>query len=48
MFGECAVAGEADFIVSGDKDQVQEVVSIRGILILSPARFVELLRSKGT
>jgi len=48
MFGECAVAGEADFIVSGDKDQVQAVVSIRGILILSPARFLELLRSKGT
>ena len=48
MLGECAVAGEADFIVSGHKAHVQAVVSIRGIPILSPARFLKLLRAKGT
>ncbi|MBX3748392.1 MAG: putative toxin-antitoxin system toxin component, PIN family [Verrucomicrobiae bacterium] len=44
VFAECAVAGEADFLVSGDKEHVQAVGSIRGIPVLSPARFLEVLQ----
>jgi putative PIN family toxin of toxin-antitoxin system len=43
IFAECAVAGEADCLVSGDKAHLQAAASVRGIPILSPARFLEIL-----
>ncbi len=46
LFAECAVAAEADFIVSGDKEHLQAAGEVRGIPVLSPARFLEILRGK--
>lgn len=43
QFAECAVAGEAGILVSGDKAHVQKAGSIRGILVVAPARFLELM-----
>lgn len=37
---ECAVEGEADFIISGDKDLL-DLKAYRGIGILSPAEFLK-------
>ncbi|MCC7376520.1 MAG: putative toxin-antitoxin system toxin component, PIN family [Verrucomicrobiales bacterium] len=48
IFAECAVAGEADFLVSGDKAHVQAAAAVRGIPILSPARFLEIIGSERT
>lgn len=45
LFAECAVAGEADYLVSGDKVHVQSARSIRGVSILSPAQFLKLICS---
>jgi len=40
---ECAVEGEADFIISGDKHHLQELGKFRGIPILGPGEFLRLL-----
>jgi putative PIN family toxin of toxin-antitoxin system len=45
VFAECAVAGEADCLVSGDKEHVQAAGDVRGIPVLSPARFLEVLNA---
>jgi uncharacterized protein len=42
-FLECAVAGGADYVVSGDRHLLQ-LQRFRGIEILSPAAFVSVLR----
>lgn len=47
IFAECAVAGEADYLVRGDKEHVQAAVEIRGIPVLSPTRFLEVLEAAG-
>jgi len=39
---ECAVAGNADYIVSGDK-HLLDLKRYGGIDIISPARFLKLL-----
>lgn len=40
MVLECAVAGDADYIVSGDS-HLQDLDSVRSITILSPAAFLK-------
>jgi putative PIN family toxin of toxin-antitoxin system len=45
LFAECAVAGEADYIVSGDKEHVQAAGEVRGIPVFSPAYFLQVLRA---
>ena len=40
---ECAVAADADYIVSGDLKHLQPLKEFRGIPILSPAKFVMLI-----
>ena len=40
MILECALAGEADFIVSGDRKHLQALRQFRGIPIISPAEFL--------
>lgn len=42
---ECAVEGEAEFIVSGDRDLLS-LGSYRGIAILTPGAFWEVLKSR--
>lgn len=42
IFVEAAIAGEADYIVTGDRDLL-ELGSYEGILIVTPADFVALL-----
>ena len=42
IFVEAAIAGEADYIVTGDGDLL-ELGSYEGILIVTPADFVALL-----
>ena len=39
-FLECALAGKADYIVSGDKRHLQSLKKFQGIPILSPAKFL--------
>lgn len=46
MILECALAGEVDYIVSGDKKHLLSLGEFRGIRIVSPAEFVRLLASK--
>lgn len=46
IFAECAVAGEADYLVSGDQEHVQAAGDVCGIPVLSPARFLEVLRAE--
>jgi uncharacterized protein len=46
MVLECALAGEADFIVSGDKKHLLPLRQFRGIPIVSPREF--LRRMKGS
>lgn len=41
---ECAVAGEADYLVTGDKHHLLPVGEYRGIPIIEPAVFLSLLR----
>lgn len=44
---ECAVAGEADYLVSGDKKHILPLKEYQGIRILSPADFLKsFLREK--
>lgn len=40
---ECAVAGNADFIITGDKDLLS-LVAYKGISIVTPKQFMELLK----
>ncbi len=47
MFLECAVAGEAHFLVTGDKRHLQSRVEVRGVRIVSPVAFLEILRNEG-
>jgi len=42
-FLECALAGDADFLVSGD-DHLLELGPFRGVEIVSPADFLEIVR----
>ena len=46
MILECAVAGEADFIVSGDKKHLLMLRQYQGIPIVSPAEFLRQLAGK--
>ncbi len=48
VFAECAVAGEADCLVSGDQEHVQATGNVRGIPVLSPARFLEVLKARSS
>jgi putative PIN family toxin of toxin-antitoxin system len=41
----CAAEGQADFIISGDKD-LTELVSYEGISIVDPASFLQLIEAK--
>jgi predicted nucleic acid-binding protein len=43
---ECATAGEADYIVTGD-NHLLKLKEIRGMVILSPAEFLTLLELEG-
>lgn len=43
MILECALAAEADFIVSGDKKHLLALRKFRGIPIISPADFLRQL-----
>ncbi|MFA6545455.1 MAG: putative toxin-antitoxin system toxin component, PIN family [Limisphaerales bacterium] len=43
MVLECALAGEADFIVSGDKKHLLPLGQFHGIAIVSPADFLRRL-----
>ena len=45
MVLECALAAEADYIVSGDKKHLLSLREFRGIQIVSPADFLRLLSS---
>jgi uncharacterized protein len=46
MVLECALAGEADYIVSGDKKHLLPLREFQGIRIVSPADFLEKLTAK--
>lgn len=41
---ECAIAGNADFLVSGDKKHLLPLKEYRGIRIINPATFLALLQ----
>lgn len=41
---ECALAAEADFLVTGDKQHLQPLKTFRSIPIVSPREFLDLLR----
>ena len=41
---ECALAARADFLVTGDKAHLQPLRKFRGIQIVSPRDFLDLLR----
>jgi putative PIN family toxin of toxin-antitoxin system len=40
---ECALAGKADYIISGDKEHLLPLSKFRGIKILSPADFLKVV-----
>lgn len=42
---ECVPAAEADFLVTEDKQHLQPLKTFRGIPIVSPREFLDLLRS---
>ncbi len=44
VFVECAVAGEADFLVTGDKRHLQILERVRDVRIVSPSEFLSILR----
>ena len=46
MVLECALAAEADFIVSGDKKHLLPLGEFRGIRIISPADFLRLVTNQ--
>jgi putative PIN family toxin of toxin-antitoxin system len=41
---ECALAAHADFLVTGDKRHLQPLRTFRGVRIVSPRQFLNLLR----
>jgi putative PIN family toxin of toxin-antitoxin system len=41
---ECALAADADFLVTGDKKHLQPLKTFRGIRIVSPRQFLDQLR----
>ena len=41
---ECALAAGADFLVTGDKKHLQPLKTFRGVRIVSPREFLNLLR----
>jgi putative PIN family toxin of toxin-antitoxin system len=41
---ECAVAAEAEFLVTGDKKHLQPLKTFRAVRIVSPREFLNLLR----
>jgi predicted nucleic acid-binding protein len=43
MVLECALAGEADYLVTGDKKHLLPLRQFRGIRIISPAEFLKRL-----
>ena len=43
MILECALAGEADYIVTGDKKHLQALKEFQEIQIMSPAEFLRIL-----
>ena len=45
MVLECALAGEADYIVSGDKKHLLPLRQFRDIPIVSPAEFLRRLKN---
>ena len=45
IFLECAVAGKADYLVSGDKDLL-DLTPYREIPIITPSRFIEILKNE--
>ena len=47
MFLECAVSGEAHFLVTGDKRHLQSLGEVRGVRIVSPVEFLGFLRTEG-
>jgi putative PIN family toxin of toxin-antitoxin system len=46
MILECALAGEVDYIVSGDKKHLLLLGQFRGIRIVSPAEFVRIVATE--
>lgn len=42
--GECALATDADFLVTGDKKHLQSLKTFRGIRIVAPREFLDHLR----
>lgn len=46
MILECALAGEVDYIVSGDKKHLLSLGEFRGIRVVSPAEFVRILETE--
>jgi uncharacterized protein len=42
-----AIAGNADYLVTGDKRDLQSLKSVEGIPIVTPRRMLELLSMKG-
>ena len=46
MVLECAVAAKADFLVSGDKKHLLQLVEFRNIPIISPADFLARLNTQ--
>lgn len=45
MVLECALAGEVDFLVSGDKKHLLKLKTFRGIPIVDPTRFLWRLKN---
>jgi len=41
---ECAVAGQADILVTGDKKHLLPIGEYEGVQILSPAGFLAMLK----
>jgi putative PIN family toxin of toxin-antitoxin system len=41
---ECALAADADFLVTGDKKHLQPLKTFRAVRIVSPREFLDLLR----
>ena len=41
---ECAAEGKAQYVISGDEHHLQPLKEYRGIKILSPAQFIELMK----
>lgn len=46
MILECALAGEADYIVTGDKKHLQALQEFQSIRIVSPADFLRIVGDK--